>query len=116
MESVKDIKLENFINEFIKVRNGNNNEDFAHKVYKQKEAALNSRIAKHKGDLVDAEQDVETAEENIKKIRVNHGIMITCRESYVNKLLSAKIKLEKANEALEDLKATIKFLEKELNN
>lgn len=109
-------KVKSFINSFVALVSGETDTVVAEKVWRQAESALASQIPALKGDLVALEDKVEEAKEVLAKARLNHGNLISKRESYVEGLLIAKNAVTIAEENLADHKEKIAFLESELKN
>ena len=109
-------KVKSFINSFVALVSGETDTVVAEKVWRQAESALASQIPALKGDLVALEDKVEEAKDKLAKARLNHGNLISKRESYVEGLLIAKNAVTLAEENLADHKEKIAFLESELKN
>ena len=109
-------KVKSFINSFVALVSGETDTVVAEKVWRQAESALASQIPALKGDLVTLEDKVEEAKDKLAKARLNHGNLISKRESYVEGLLIAKNAVTIAEENLADHKEKIAFLESELKN
>ena len=109
-------KVKSFINSFVALVSGETDTVVAEKVWRQAESALASQIPALKGDLVTLEDKVEEAKDKLAKARLNHGNLISKRESYVEGLLIAKNAVTIAEENLADHKEKIAFLEEELKN
>jgi hypothetical protein len=72
--------------------------------------ALDSSIHSKKGDLFDAQQEVKDAKEQL--ISVTHPITaINNRAAYIATMINAKHLLAQAEEKVETIEFTIKFLE-----
>jgi hypothetical protein len=110
-------KTKSFVNQFVALIAGDNNEVLAEKVWRQANSALSSQIPALEGDLVSLEDKVEAAKENLEKARLNNGELLPeKREIYVINLLKAKNAVTMAEEALEEQKDKIAFLKEELAN
>lgn len=110
--------IKSFIDQFVAFVKGDDAEVLAESVYRQRKAALNTKLHNSDGDLVDREQAVEDAKKELFKARLNYGKKISNKEGrdlYIRNLVEAKNNVTKAQEALEDLKDLIKFLKEEIN-
>jgi DNA repair exonuclease SbcCD ATPase subunit len=99
-----------FIKQFVAMVKGDDAEVMAAKVQRKAKAALDSELANLNGELVDKEQALEDAKENLAKAIINNGYEIHDRRSYVRTLLEAEQAITKAEDSLEDLKHTITVL------
>jgi chromosome segregation ATPase len=88
----------------------------AEKVFRQAQSALNVQINSLKGDTINFEDAITEAQEELAKAKVNNGLAITDRGSYVQVLLNKKNKLTTAEENLEGHKAKLSFLEETLKS
>ena len=109
-------KAKSFIKEFVAAVKGDNVEVMAAKVWRQAESGLTMQIAALKGDLIRKEDAVTDAQEELDKARINGGVQIVDRDSYVSNLISAKDNLTFTEKNLKNHKDTIKFLEEEYAN
>jgi DNA repair exonuclease SbcCD ATPase subunit len=100
-----------FIKQFVAMVKGDEAEAIAAKVQRKAIAALDSELANLKGELVDKEQALEDANENLSKAILNNGNEISDRKYYVQGLIKAKAQITEAQDSLEDLKHTISVLE-----
>ena len=107
-------KIKSFVKEFTAVVKGDDTEALGQKVFRQADSALSTQIAKLKGDIIDKEVDVENAKESLRLARVNNGQLIDNRTLYVSELIEAQNRIIIAEEALDDLKRDILFLETQL--
>lgn len=110
-------KLKSFVDQFAAFVKGDDSAVLAETVYRQKTAALNTKFHNSKGDLVDREQAVKDAKNELERARLNYGKKISDkggRETYINNLVAAKNNVTKAEIELEDHKDMIAFLESEL--
>jgi DNA repair exonuclease SbcCD ATPase subunit len=108
------VKAKTFINQFVALIKGDDAEVLAQKVQRKAESALETRLASLKGTVVDMEDKVTDAEENLQNARVNYGKEITDRDYYIDNLINANLRLEEAKTNLENLKYTIEYLNGEL--
>lgn len=113
-------KVTSFVNQFLAYVKGDTEQVQAEKVFRQAQSALNVSISSLTGDTVNFEDAISEAQENLAAARVNKGLVITDRSSYVSQLLSAKNRLTTAeenlemhNQKLDFLKETLAALEKE---
>ena len=106
-------KLNSFCKEFVAIVKGDDVEAKAQKVWRQAESALKVQIAGLKGDVIAKEDAVANAEEALSLARVNHGNVISNRESYVSNLIDAKNTVTKRQKELELHNAQIAFLEEQ---
>lgn len=75
-------------------------------------SALKTQIALKEGELVEAESNVEAAQENLKE--VTFPTTPISRDNYVRNLINAQEKLKDAEEDLEVLNETLSFLKETL--
>lgn len=111
MTNVK--KAGTFVTQFVAFVKGDDVEGTAAKALRQADSALSAQIAKMKGETVDREIAVETAEERLASARINGGSLIANKGAYVQNLVDANNDLTDAKERLEGHLATIAFLEAE---
>ena len=71
---------------------------------------------KYQWDTINFEDAITEAQEELAKAKVNNGLAITDRGSYVQVLLNKKNKLTTAEENLEGHKAKLSFLEETLKS
>ena len=107
-------KLNSFCREFVAILTGDDAVATAEKAWRQAKSALDVQIAALKGDIVNKEDAVESAAEELKLARVNNGKLITDRGDFINNLLKAKNNLTLAEKAVADHQAKIEFLEQQL--
>lgn len=106
--------VKSFVKQFAAILVGDNTTAQAEKALRQADSALKTQIASLKGDTISFEDAVTDAKEAQSKARVNKGVQISNRTSYVQNLLEAKNTVTQAEEALEIHLAKISFLESEL--
>lgn len=106
-------KMNAFMKEFVAIIKGDDAEAKAAKVWRQAESGLKVQIANLEGDIINKEDAVLQAEENLANARVNYGKEITDRRSYVQNLLNAQDKLNDVTAELEAHKSTITFLKEQ---
>lgn len=106
-------KMNAFMKEFVAIIKGDDAEAKAAKVWRQAESGLKVQIANLEGDIINKEDAVLQAEENLANARVNYGKEITDRRNYVQNLLNAQEKLDDVTSALEAHKETITFLKEQ---
>ena len=84
------MKIKSFIKQFVAAVQGDTSEVLAQKNYRKATSALEVQIAVANGELVNKEQAVETAQEDLQAAIINKGITITDGDSYVQNLLNAQ--------------------------
>ena len=109
-------KVTSFVNQFLALVKGDSATVQAEKVFRQAQSALNVQINSLKGDTINFEDAITEAQEELAKAKVNNGLAITDRASYVQVLLNKKNKLTTAEENLEGHKAKLSFLEETLKS
>ena len=109
-------KVTSFVNQFLALVKGDSATVQAEKVFRQAQSALNVQINSLKGDTINFEDAITEAQEELAKAKVNNGLAITDRGSYVQVLLNKKNKLTTAEENLEFHKAKLSFLEETLKS
>jgi hypothetical protein len=109
-------KVTSFVNQFLALVKGDSATVQAEKVFRQAQSALNVQINSLKGDTINFEDAITEAQEELAKAKVNNGLAITDRGSYVQVLLNKKNKLTTAEENLEFHKAKLNFLEETLKS
>jgi hypothetical protein len=109
-------KVTSFVNQFLALVKGDSATVQAEKVFRQAQSALNVQINSLKGDTINFEDAITEAQEELAKAKVNNGLAITDRGSYVQVLLNKKNKLTTAEENLEGHKAKLSFLEETLKS
>jgi uncharacterized protein (DUF342 family) len=109
-------KVTSFVNQFLALVKGDSATVQAEKVFRQAQSALNVQINSLKGDTINFEDAITEAQEELAKAKVNSGLAITDRGSYVQVLLNKKNKLTTAEENLEGHKAKLSFLEETLKS
>lgn len=107
-------KIKSFVKEFVAIVKGDDAKATGEKVYRQASSALQTQLASLKGDLISKEDAIADAEENLKKARLNNGVLISNRNNYVENLLKAENALTEAKEQLELHQAKIDCLQKHL--
>jgi multidrug resistance efflux pump len=103
-----------FVKQFVALIKGDEAEATAAKVQRKAVSSLEARLAALDAHVVDAEQEVEEAEENLVNVRLNHGKQIGDRETYVDALLAAHNRVENSKTKLMNLEHTIETLKAEL--
>jgi hypothetical protein len=106
--------LKSFVDQFVAAVEGDNAKVLAEKTFRQRKSALTSHISSYQGDTIDHEDAVTVAKEALESARINYGVAITDRGSYITQLLRAKDNVTDAEERLEDHINVIKFLQAEL--
>lgn len=116
----KIIKVNSFVNQFLHYVKGDTAQVQAEKVFRQAQSALNVSISSLIGDTINYEDAIAEAKENLIAVKINKGLAISDRSTYVSNLLYAKNKLTTAeenfemhNQKLDFLKKTLAELEKE---
>jgi DNA repair ATPase RecN len=112
MSNAKTIK--SFVKGFLAILKGDSDTVQAEKVFRQAQSALNTHISNCNGDTIDFEDKVTAAEEALQFAKVNNGVSIANRTTYVENLLNAKNNLTTAQDALKKHKAKITFLKEQL--
>ena len=105
--------LNSFCKEFIAKVKGDDVEARAEKVWRQANSALKSSISSMEGDLIEKEDRVTTAQENLMDARINAGNTIADRGYYISKLIEAEEKVRNAQKQLDAHIATITFLKEQ---
>lgn len=88
----------------------------AEKALRSATSALQVQISNMEGDSISLEDNVDNAKEKLKLARVNNGLVISDRVSYVLNLVAAQNNVTEAENALEDHKSVLAFLVSELTN
>ena len=108
--------MNSFVKQFVAKVKGDDVEVQAEKVWRQANSALKSNISTLEGDLIDKEDKVSIAQEQLNNARINNGQEITNRSQYISNLISAKEALKDAQKKLDAHNATIAFLNEEWEN
>lgn len=103
-------KTKSFVKEIVALLKGDDAEATGQKVLRQADSAFKTQIASLTGDTIALEDRLEDAKENLRLTRLNHGLQITDRNSYIRSLLDAKNLLTSTEEALELHNAKLDFL------
>jgi len=103
-------KTKSFVKEIVALLKGDDAEATGQKVLRQADSAFKTQIASLTGDTIALEDRLEDAKENLRLTRLNFGIQITDRNSYIRSLLDAKNLLTSSEEALEAHIAKLDFL------
>jgi len=103
-------KALSFVEEAVALIKGDSAEATAIKIQRQANSALDVQIAVNHGKTVGYEDEVEAAKEQLHFAKLNHGVVITDGDSYVEKLIIAKNHLIISEEALVAHLETIDFL------
>jgi len=103
-------KTKSFVKEIVALLKGDDNEATAQKILRQADSAFKTQIASLTGDTISLEDAVEDAKEALRLARLNHGQLISNRNSYISSLLTANNRLVEAEEALEAHTAKLAFL------
>lgn len=110
-------KVNSFVKQFCAVVTGDSSKATAEKVKRSADSALNMQIALKNGDTIRLEDNVSDAKEALKNARVNNGKEMKSendRLQYVSNLIASRNAVVEAEEALEDHKELLKFLNTEL--
>ena len=110
--SVKTVK--SFVKGFIALVKGDDVTAAAEKAFRQASSGLKSQINSLEGDTVTFEDTVTDAKEAQANARINNGLAITDRDTYVSGLLNAKNRVTASETKLETHLAKIEFLKGEL--
>ena len=105
--------LNSFCKEFIAKVKGDDVEAQAEKVWRQANSALKSSISSMEGDLIEKEDKVTVAQENLMDARINSGSVISDRSYYIHRLIEAEEKVRNAQKQLDAHIATITFLKEQ---
>lgn len=108
--------VNSFVKQFIAAVKGDDVEVQAEKVWRQANSALKSAVSSMEGDLIEKEDAVAAAQEQLAMARINGGDPIVDRGRYVSRLISAKETLKQAQKKLDAHIATIEFLKEEWEN
>ena len=103
-------KTKSFVKEIVALLKGDDAEATGQKVLRQADSAFKTQIASLTGDTIALEDRLEDAKENLRLTRLNFGLQITDRNSYIRSLLDAKNLLTSSEEALELHNAKLDFL------
>ena len=106
-------KTKSFVKEVLAILAGDNNEATAQKILRQADSAFKTQIASLTGDTIALEDRLEDAKENLRLSRLNNGLQITDRNSYIRNLLDAKNSVTSSEEALELHNAKLDFLKEQ---
>jgi len=110
-------KISLFIKQYVAMAKGDDVEAEAAKSQRQAESALKTQISSLKGDTISFEDAITDAKETLESAKVHGGKVIpsNMRDSYVDKLLTAKNNVTIAETAHKQHLETIKFLEEMLD-
>jgi hypothetical protein len=103
-------KTKSFVKEIVALLKGDDAEATGQKVLRQADSAFKTQIASLTGDTIALEDRLEDAKENLRLTRLNFGLQITDRNTYIRCLLDAKNLLTSSEEALEAHIAKLDFL------
>lgn len=103
-------KMKSFVKEVVAIIQGDNAEATGQRILRQADSAFKTQIASLTGDTIALEDRLEDAKENLRLTRLNFGLQITDRNSYIRSLLDAKNLLTSSEEALEAHNAKLDFL------
>jgi len=103
-------KMKSFIKECVALIKGDDAAAVGEKIHRKAYAGLKSQISNMDGELVDLEENVKTAKDNLKLAKFNHGQLITDRTEYVKSLIVAKNELITAESDLASHKELMVFL------
>ena len=84
------------------------------KIQKKAVAGLRAQIAVKEAKTLSLEDDVETAQEELAKARVNNGQLITNGDTYIITLLTANSLLKEKEATLQSHNDVVAFLKEEL--
>lgn len=104
-------RMKSLVKEVIAILQGDNAEATGLKILRGADSALRTQIASLNGDTISLEDNVETAKEELALARINRGLVISDRNTYVSNLLLAKNRLTSCEEDLDAHKEKIAFLE-----
>lgn len=107
-------KVKSYVKQFAAILTGDNAEATAQKALRASDSALRTQIASLTGDNIGLEDALEQAQENEKMALLNNGKVPTDRNQYVRSLLDARNAVIDAQEALEDHKEKIAYLQGKL--
>jgi len=107
--SIKTMK--SFVKQFVATVTGDDVTAQAEKAFRQSESALKSQIASLSGDTINLEDKVEDTKSKLELAKINGGTVITDRENYISKLLTAKNNVTNAEKDLESHLKKIAFLQ-----
>jgi hypothetical protein len=102
--------MKSFVKEVVAIIQGDNAEATGQRILRQADSAFKTQIASLTGDTIALEDRLEDAKENLRLTRLNFGLQITDRNSYIRSLLDAKNLLTSSEEALEAHNAKLDFL------
>lgn len=106
-------KTKSFVKEVVAILKGDDAEATAQKILRQADSAFKTQIASLTGDTIALEDRLEDAKENLRLSRLNNGLPITDRNSYIRSLLDAKNLVTSSEEALEAHIAKLDFLKEQ---
>ena len=106
--------LSNFVNQVVARIKGDEAEVIALKNEKKARTAIRSQISALEAKLVDDEDAVETAKENLSNA-IYPSTLITDNQVYVNNIRNAQKRVDDAIEKVEDTRASLKFWNDTLN-
>ena len=109
----KMLKVPNFLKLAVAIITGDDAEAKAIKIQSKAKAAIKAQIAVKQAEILDLEENLQTAKENLEKALANNGNLIDAdgKERYITGLFSANEKLERAQKALDATNGDVTFLE-----
>lgn len=107
-------KISSFIASFVALVTGDDTTVQAEKTWRQAKSAFESAIPAAVGDTIDFEDKIAEAKEILQRVRVNNGQPITNRAAYIERILSARVALEEAEENLKLHREKIDVMKEEL--
>lgn len=106
--------VKSFVSQFVALVKGDDAEVIGEKVWRKSKSALTASLAVAQGELVNHEEAVTEANENLAKARVNFGSEKFTNDSYIKYLSDARNRLKDAEEALELHQEKLAILGEEL--
>lgn len=103
--------LKSFVATFVALVIGDDAEALAQKTFRRGDNALQSQIAACKGQEIDFEDRLASAEESLQKALVNNGSEYFDKDAYISNLLTAKNRLTTEQEAWDAHKEKTAFLQ-----
>lgn len=108
-------KVSQFVKLVVAVIKGDDAEATAIKIQRKGSAAIKAQIAIKQAEMLNLEENLESAQEAQHQARINKGELITdSNEAYIRRLIDADDKVVEAQDAIEALGGEIEFLQKEL--
>lgn len=101
-------KIKSYVKQAIARLTGDKTEELAQKNYRKATSAVRGQIAALEAQLIDAESDLEAAEDGLADAKYPKEL-ITNQEAYLESILCAKDAVEDAQHRLKSLQASIEF-------